>query len=230
MWLTLTLSKLLSEFLLRDISMQNDLLIYVLYFMYPINKPPTKLRIQTFVLIHGLTIRLNAAIQNQVYLPLNLVALVPSTDANLPMDSLVFRSNCVRDELAKRVSMLYVQQVPDVGLSQQRRTISRIEKKKYERKENHYYREPRFFFFSSSCILHKSLDFIIFFFVIFCSAQSNQHICKTPEYHSHPFVRICGCANRMKKQILDAPKINKANTEKMFTQIKMVKIDSRRRE
>lgn len=59
-------------------------------------------------------------------LPLNLVALVPSTDANFAIDSLVFLSSCVRDAAANFVSMLYVQHVPDDGTTQCLKTASAI--------------------------------------------------------------------------------------------------------
>lgn len=52
------------------------------------------------------------------------MARVPSTDANLAIDSLVFLSSCVRDAMANFVSMLYVQHVPDDGTPQCLKTAS----------------------------------------------------------------------------------------------------------
>lgn len=66
-------------------------------------------------------------------LPLNFDARVPSTDDNFPIDSLVFRSNCVRDVLANFISMLYVQHVPVVGLSQYLKTISEMKNEQEKR-------------------------------------------------------------------------------------------------
>lgn len=60
--------------------------------------------------------------------PLNFVALVPSTDANLAIDSLVFLSSCVRDALANFISMLYVQHVPVDGTPQCLKSASAIDK------------------------------------------------------------------------------------------------------
>lgn len=68
--------------------------------------------------------------KNKKNLPLNLVALVPSTDANFAIDSLVFRSSCVRDAMANFVSMLYVQHVPVNGMPQCLKTASVIWRKK----------------------------------------------------------------------------------------------------
>lgn len=68
--------------------------------------------------------------KNSIYLPLNFCALVPKTDANFPIESLVCFSNCTLDAAASLVSMLEEQHEPvSDGTSQYRKDASESKKK-----------------------------------------------------------------------------------------------------